>query len=105
LRFRVLVGGNLFSQTRRLAELAAKSRLPAMYSLRPQIEAGGLMGYGSDTVETWRRAATFVDKIIKGGRTRQAARRAANEVRARGESQGRQRHRPRDPGGSVPARG
>jgi putative ABC transport system substrate-binding protein len=62
----VLSGGILFPQSRRLAELAIKSRLPAMYSLRPQVEAGGLMSYGADIVDTWRRAAVVVDKIIKG---------------------------------------
>ena len=62
----MLAGGNLYPQTQRLAELAIKNRLPAMYSLRPQVEAGGLMCYGPDIVDTWRRAAVFVDKIIKG---------------------------------------
>ena len=50
----------------RIAELAVKSRLPAMYGLRPYVEAGGLMFYGADVVEIWRRAAVFVDKILKG---------------------------------------
>jgi putative ABC transport system substrate-binding protein len=62
----VLGGGILFPQSRRIAELATKSRLPAIYSLRPQVEAGGLMSYGADIVETWHRAAVFVDKILKG---------------------------------------
>jgi putative ABC transport system substrate-binding protein len=62
----VLGGGILFPHSRRIAELAITSRLPAIYSLRPQVEAGGLMSYGADIVETWRRAAVFVDKILKG---------------------------------------
>jgi putative ABC transport system substrate-binding protein len=62
----VLAGGILYPQTRRIAESAAKSRLPAVYSLRPQVEAGGLMSFGADIVDTWRRAAVFVDKILKG---------------------------------------
>jgi putative ABC transport system substrate-binding protein len=62
----VLAGGILFPQSWRIAELATKSRLPAIYSLRPQVEAGGLMSYGADPVEIWRRAAVFVDKILKG---------------------------------------
>jgi putative ABC transport system substrate-binding protein len=62
----VLGGGILFPQSRRIAELATNYRLPAIYSLRPQVEAGGLMSYGADIVETWRRAAVFVDKILKG---------------------------------------
>ena len=62
----VLSGGLLFPQSGRLAELATKRRLPAIYSLRPQVEAGGLMSYGADIVDTWRRAAVVVDKIVKG---------------------------------------
>jgi putative ABC transport system substrate-binding protein len=62
----VLQGGVLFPQARRIAELAAKNRLPAMYSLRPQVEVGGLISYGADIDDIWRRAAVFVDKILKG---------------------------------------
>jgi ABC-type uncharacterized transport system substrate-binding protein len=52
----------------RLAELAAKSRLPAIYGLRTQTEAGGLMSYGVDLRDNSRRAATYVDKILKGAK-------------------------------------
>jgi putative ABC transport system substrate-binding protein len=62
----VLGGGILFPETKRIADLAVKNRLPAIYSLQPQVEAGGLMSYGADIVDTWRRAAVFVDKILKG---------------------------------------
>jgi putative ABC transport system substrate-binding protein len=48
--------------------LAARSRLPAIYNKRLFVEAGGLMAYGPSTVESWRRAATYVDKILKGAR-------------------------------------
>jgi putative ABC transport system substrate-binding protein len=51
---------------KRIVELAAKSRLPAMYSNREFIDAGGLMFYGASLSDSWRRAATFVDKILKG---------------------------------------
>ena len=53
---------------RRVTELAARSRLPAMYELRPYVEAGGLISYGGDLIEIWRRAAVFVDKILKGAK-------------------------------------
>jgi putative ABC transport system substrate-binding protein len=53
---------------RRIAELAARSRLPAMCALRFYVEAGGLMSYGADLTENWRRAAAFVDKILKGAK-------------------------------------
>ena len=52
----------------RIAELAAKSRLPAMYGLRPNVEAGGLMFYGASLPDLIRRAATYVDKILKGAK-------------------------------------
>jgi putative ABC transport system substrate-binding protein len=52
----------------RLAQLAAKSRLPAMWGLRDQVEAGGLMTYATDLHDLARRAAGFVDKILKGAR-------------------------------------
>ena len=52
----------------RLADLAAKSRLPAAYSLRDHVEAGGLMSYGPSLLDNFRRAATYVDKILKGAK-------------------------------------
>jgi len=56
----------LFSRAKAVAELAAKSRIPAMYELRPYVDAGGLASYGADIEEIWRHAATYVDKILKG---------------------------------------
>ena len=50
----------------RIVDLAAKSRLPAMYVSPEWVEAGGLMSYGPDVLDNWRRAAIFVDKILKG---------------------------------------
>jgi len=64
----VEAGGILFVQRRRISELAAKSRLPAMYELRPYVEAGGLISYGTEINDIWRRAAVFVDKILKGAK-------------------------------------
>jgi putative ABC transport system substrate-binding protein len=60
--------GLLDPHARRIAELAAKSRLPAMYGLRFYVEAGGLISYSADTIAVWRRAAVFVDKILKGAK-------------------------------------
>lgn len=64
----VLTGEIAFPHRRRITELAAKSRLPAMYDLRPYVEAGGLISYSADLVEIWRRAAGFVDKILRGAK-------------------------------------
>ena len=52
----------------RIIEFAARSRLPAMYQLRENVEAGGLMSYGTSLPDLYRRAATFVDKILKGAK-------------------------------------
>jgi len=64
----VFAAGILFPNARRVAELATKSRLPAMYELREYVEAGGLIAYGPDIDDIWRRAATYVDKILKGAK-------------------------------------
>jgi putative tryptophan/tyrosine transport system substrate-binding protein len=59
----------MFAEHRtRIADLAAKHRLPAVYGLQEYAEAGGLMVYGSSFVERFRRAAIFVDKILKGAK-------------------------------------
>ena len=55
-----------FTERRRLVDLAAKHRLPAVYSARDSVDAGGLMAYGPNTADLFRRAATYVDKILKG---------------------------------------
>jgi putative ABC transport system substrate-binding protein len=56
------------SERRRLVDLAAKNRLPTLYSYRSYVEAGGLMSYGPDLADSFRRAATYVDKILKGAK-------------------------------------
>jgi putative tryptophan/tyrosine transport system substrate-binding protein len=63
----LVLGGSLFFTHRaKLAELAAKSRLPAMYGAREYVEAGGLMAYAPDLLESYRRAAGYVARILKG---------------------------------------
>ena len=52
----------------RIADLAATHRLPAMYAWRRHVDAGGLMSYGPSPLGTQRRAATYVDKILKGAK-------------------------------------
>jgi putative ABC transport system substrate-binding protein len=58
----------LLSERARLATLATAARLPTMYGLREHVEAGGLMCYGFNVAESFRRAAAFVDKILKGAK-------------------------------------
>jgi putative ABC transport system substrate-binding protein len=64
----VVADGMFILQRKRLADLAAKNRLPSMHTVRENVEAGGLMSYGPSTVATFRRAAFFVDKILKGAK-------------------------------------
>jgi putative tryptophan/tyrosine transport system substrate-binding protein len=52
----------------RIVDLAAKHRLPAMYPFRAFVDAGGLMSYGVSLADLWRRAAVYMDKIIKGAK-------------------------------------
>jgi putative ABC transport system substrate-binding protein len=49
-------------------DFAAKNRLPAIYHYSEFVEAGGLMSYGPDNTDLWRRAGDFVDKILKGAK-------------------------------------
>jgi len=60
-------GDPVFSRHRAvLIDLAAKSRLPTMFKDRTSVAAGGLIGYGPDFVDLYRRAASYVDRILKG---------------------------------------
>ena len=52
----------------RLAELAARSRLPAVYGVSESVEAGGLMSYGPSFLDNFQQAATYVDKILRGAK-------------------------------------
>ena len=65
----LVVADAMFAPHRaRLADLAAKHQLPSMHGVRAEVEAGGLMFYGPNFPDQWRRAATFVDKILKGAK-------------------------------------
>jgi putative ABC transport system substrate-binding protein len=61
-------GGLINTQQRRVLDFAAKNRLPAIYHYSEFVEAGGLMSYGPDNTDLWRRAAVYVDKILKGAK-------------------------------------
>ena len=66
--FFTLADPMLFTHRARIAEFANKSRLPAAYPHREFAEAGGLIAYGADLRDNYRRAASFVDKILKGAK-------------------------------------
>jgi putative tryptophan/tyrosine transport system substrate-binding protein len=58
----------VLSQRARIVELASESRLPAIYPQKEFVEAGGLMAYGADLTDSYRRAAIFMEKILKGAK-------------------------------------
>jgi putative ABC transport system substrate-binding protein len=64
----VLPSNMMNNERRRLVDLAAKNRLPTVFPWREGVDAGGLMAYGANLADLARRAATYVDKILKGAR-------------------------------------
>jgi putative ABC transport system substrate-binding protein len=61
-------GSILFAHRTKVLQLAVKGRLPVIYESAEEVEAGGLMSYGLNTNDSYRRAATYVDKILKGAK-------------------------------------
>ena len=64
----VLAGSTFFAHRAQLAALAAEHRLPTVYLLKENIDAGGFMAYGPDLRDNFRRAAGYVDRILKGAK-------------------------------------
>ena len=64
----VLAGPLMSANQKRIAGFALKSRLPSMYGNREAVDAGGLMSYGADLADSYRRVAIYVDKILKGAK-------------------------------------
>jgi ABC-type uncharacterized transport system substrate-binding protein len=62
------IGGRFFAERKRIVELAGKYRLPANYPQKEYVDEGGLMSYGVDLTDSYRRAAVYVDKILKGAK-------------------------------------
>ena len=61
-------GQRFFVERKRIVELAVKYRLPAIYPQKEYVDEGGLMSYGADNTDLYRRAAVYVDKILKGAK-------------------------------------
>jgi putative tryptophan/tyrosine transport system substrate-binding protein len=61
-------GPRILANQKRIASFALKNRLPSMYQSREAVDAGGLMYYGADLADSYRRVAYFVDKILKGAK-------------------------------------
>jgi putative tryptophan/tyrosine transport system substrate-binding protein len=64
----VLAGPLVRANGKRIADFALKSRLPSMYAIRESVDAGGLMYYGADVADSYRRVAYYVDRILKGAK-------------------------------------
>ena len=64
----VPAGALMPANQKRIVGFALKSRLPSMYSSREAVDAGGLMSYGADLVDSYRRVAYYVDRILKGAK-------------------------------------
>jgi putative ABC transport system substrate-binding protein len=66
----ILTGGGriFFAERKRIVDLAGKHQLPAIYAQKEYVDEGGLMFYGADYVDLYRRAAVYVDKILKGAK-------------------------------------
>ena len=64
----VSAGPALFYERQRIVTLAAAQRLPTIYAFREYVDAGGLLSYGPELLQAWRRAAAYVDKILKGAK-------------------------------------
>ncbi len=89
-------GPLMFANGKRIAGFALKSRLPSMYGNREAVDAGGLMYYGADLADSYRRVAYYVDRILKGSQACRSAGGAADEVRAGDQSEDRKADRPDD---------
>jgi putative ABC transport system substrate-binding protein len=63
-----LSGASFFGQRKSIIALAASHKLPAIYAQKEYVEDGGLMSYGVDRRDLYRRAAVYVDKILKGAK-------------------------------------
>jgi ABC-type uncharacterized transport system substrate-binding protein len=66
----IMIGGGrtLFAERKRVVELVGEHRFPAIYPQREYVDGGGLMAYGADFVDLYRRAAVYIDKILKGAK-------------------------------------
>ena len=64
----VISGPLMFASEKRTVGFALKSRLVAMYNSREAVDAGGLMSYGADLADSYRRVAYYVDRILKGAK-------------------------------------
>jgi len=82
----VTASASAFVHRERIAAIAARHKLPAVYSVRAAVTAGGLISYGADFIDQYRRAAGYVDRIPQGREARRPAGAGADQVRAGDQS-------------------
>ena len=101
----VLADPMLFVHRQRLADLAIRHRLPMMGNVRAYADAGSLLTYWADRTDLSRRAASYVDRILKGAQSRRIADRATNEIRTDRQSEDCKSTRHHDPAVAAATRG
>ena len=94
-------GPLMFPNRKQIAALGCQRAVYRQCGTREFVEAGGLMFYGADLVDSYRRVAYFVDRILKGAKPADLPGRAAHEVRAGDKSQDGEADRPDDPAGGA----
>ena len=93
----ITVSGSLFNRhIKRFAELAIKNRLPSMHEVIFYVEAGGLMSYSSNDADQYKRAAIYVDKILKGAKPADLPVEQPTKFESSDQSQDRKADRPDD---------
>jgi putative tryptophan/tyrosine transport system substrate-binding protein len=90
----IQVAGPVAANSNLIIAAAARYKLPAVYVSRPLVAAGGLISYGPNFDDQYRRAADYVNRILKGEKTCRSARAGPEQVRTRHKSQDRQGARP-----------
>ena len=111
-QFKTAAAGSLIVQTspfvssrrEKIAELAVQHRLPTMHEIGAYVEAGGLIAYGPDGIQVYRRSAAFCGQDPQGCQGRRSPGRAANQIQVGDQPQDRQGDRPDDSEGTPFAR-
>jgi ABC transporter substrate binding protein len=94
----VTASPSAFRRRELIVALAARHRLPAVYSVRAFVADGGLISYGPDEIDQYRQAAGYIDRILKGEKPANLPVQAPNQTQSCHKFKDRQGARPRSPG-------
>ena len=100
-----VVDGLTMAHRKRIVDFAAENRLPAVYETKEFTRSGGLMSYGPDLSENYRRAALYVDKILKGAKPADLPVEQPSRFELVVNLENGQRPAPHHPAGPAPASG